>query len=436
MTDEVLTLEKIFNILKVNTIKIKNFLFQLKDCLLSSESSSIAFTSMFSIVPFIAIISFVSSYFVDINENMEWLFSVLTGEGKQTKFMSSVVSYINNSHIGDINNNNISIDKNPNLYIGIFCFWFSITGVYSEIEKFFNKIWEKKDSRSWFEKRFNKKVSYVILYFIVLFVLIAIVRILLINNNTPFLNYFIFFPCCWLTIYLAYKFIPLDKPKPKNAIVSSLIISLLITITIILILSCKEYVVKNYKEIYGSLLFFYLLVYQIIWTEILAGCRLTFELEFGFSNYMGEKRLQWKNLSYQQKEALCWHIYNNDLKNTDIDPKIKIWTLEKLYDLDFIDRKDSIYSIKEPKKNLLMFHNSFYKNGNVKLPDETSNTIKDSLDNIKKALEKNLDKAIKSRIKELEKQNDKLKKEIEMLKQKGNEVSIWKKITNKIKSIF
>lgn len=148
MTDEVLTLEKIFNILKVNTIKIKNFLFQLKDCLLSSESSSIAFTSMFSIVPFIAIISFVSSYFVDINENMEWLFSVLTGEGKQTKFMSSVVSYINNSHIGDINNNNISIDKNPNLYIGIFCFWFSITGVYSEIEKFFNKIWEKKDSRS------------------------------------------------------------------------------------------------------------------------------------------------------------------------------------------------------------------------------------------------------------------------------------------------
>lgn len=124
MTDEVLTLEEIFNILKVNIIKIKNFLFQLKDCLLSSESSSIAFTSMFSIVPFIAIISFVSSYFVDINDVITWLFSVLTGETKQTKFMTSVVSYINNSHIWDINNNNISIDKNPNLYIGIFCFWF------------------------------------------------------------------------------------------------------------------------------------------------------------------------------------------------------------------------------------------------------------------------------------------------------------------------
>ena len=68
MTDEVLKLEEIFNILKVNIIKIKNILFQLKDCLLSSESSSIAFTSMFSIVPFIAIISFVSSYFVDIHD--------------------------------------------------------------------------------------------------------------------------------------------------------------------------------------------------------------------------------------------------------------------------------------------------------------------------------------------------------------------------------
>ena len=436
MTDEVLTIEEIFNILKVNFKRIKNFLFQLKDCLLSSESSSIAFTSMFAIVPFIAIISFVSSYFIDINENMEWLFSVLTGEGKQTKFMSSVVSYINNSHIGDINNNNISIDKNPDLYIGIFCFWLSISGVYSEIEKFFNKIWEKKDSRSWLEKRFNKKVFFVILYFIVLFIIIAIVRVLLIYNNIPFLNYFIFFPCCWITLYLAYKFIPLDKPKAQNAIISSLIISFLITLTIILILFCKEYVVKNYNEIYGSLLFFYLLVYQIIWTEILAGCRLTFELEFGFSNYMGERRLQWKNLSYQQKEALCWHIYNKDLKISDIDPKIKIWTLEKLYELDFIDKNNSIYFIKKPKKNLIMFHDSFYKNGNVKLPDETSNTIKVSLDNIKTALENDLEEETKSRIKELEKQNDKLKKEIEMLKQKGNVDSIWEKITNKIKSIF
>ncbi len=342
--------------------KSKNLIQQLKDCFLSSESASIAFTSMFAIIPFFAVILFGSSYiaskfgFNQCESNLEdltrWLFDVFNLKDVNDKILESAKNYINNFGIGD-----------PRFFIGIIAFIWSITGVYYEIENFFNKIWEIKDNRTWSEKRFlNKKVWYWVGFFIIISIGIAMINIFIPLEYMKIAIFIEFFICCCLILFLAYKFIPKQQPKGKNAILSSFVISIFIIITLVI----SSFIISffSYKEIYGSQLFFYLLIYQFIWTGILAGCRLTFELEMGFSDYMGEKRLNWKDLSYRQKEALCWHFYNN-IEDKSIDPKIKIWALEKLKSLNIVSKDENNKYIKnDTTLSVEEFHNKFYKVGN------------------------------------------------------------------------
>lgn len=56
---------------------------------------------------------------------------------------------------------------------------------------------------------------------------------------------------------------------------------------------------------------------------------------------MGVKRLKWKHMSYQEKEALCWCFYEN-IENPDMkhDPKIKVWALEKLKYLGLLNEEE------------------------------------------------------------------------------------------------
>lgn len=383
---------------KISSIKkkynfLKNLFSQFSDCLFSSESASIAFTSMFAVIPCSAIIIFGSQLFTG---NQGHLTELLLNLFKidSINFEIAIQNYLSK-----LTGNGV-----PHLIIAFVLFYISITGVYCEIEKFFNKIWETTDNKSFIEKRLNKKAGYAILIFIILFGLFSTLTIL--NPGFEYLDYLIislgFLLFCWITLYLAYRYIPKEKPTNEVAGKISFAISILILITLLIssIPSIKSII--SDQKIYGTDLFLYLIMYRVIWAEILAGCRLTFELEMGFSDYMGEKRLNWKDMSYQRKEALCWYVYNkienndnaikDDPKDTyKIDPKILLWALRKLSDLDLIDLNDEKSSIKGTKKEIKDFHDYFYTSGkhlveNVELNDD----YKEALLNVENILKEGL----------------------------------------------
>lgn len=345
---------------------IKNLFQQFKDCSFSKDSSSIAFTSMFAIIPCFAVSYCVSKFLSDaigfdlFKSNLREIFDTISSTfGIDDDMKKNVIMYAQNykreSGFGS-----------SYIIITICAFAWTVTGVYSEIENFFNKMWETKETASsWLKKRFSLKAFMSVGILILYLVAITYVSFKLNISRNAWLIISGVFLFCWVTLFLAFEFIPQHKPKGNVALITSLVTTSTIAGTLFLASSnIVHNIFSSYLKIYGSQLFFYLLIYYFIWVEILFGCRLTFEWEMGISEFLGEKRINWKDMSNEQKEAICWHFYNNLNQNSKIDPKIKVWALEKLKGLGFIDFQNGSYSLKEQVSDFNDFHNKYYRKGN------------------------------------------------------------------------
>lgn len=371
---KILRIKRFRNILRI----CKNLFQQFKDCSFSKDSSSIAFTSMFAIIPCFAVSYCVSKFLSDaigfdlFKSNLREIFDTISSTFGIDDMKKNIIEYAQNykreSGFGSFY-----------IIITICTFAWTVTGVYSEIENFFNKMWETKETASsWLKKRFSFKAFMSVGILTLYLVAITYVSFKLNISKNAWLIISGVFLFCWMTLFLAFEFIPQHKPKGNVALITSLVTTSTIAGTLFFASSnIVHNIFSSYMKIYGSQLFFYLLIYYFIWVEILFGCRLTFEWEMGLSDFLGEKRINWKDMSNEQKEAICWHFYNKlnqNNKDNKIDPKIEVWALDKLKGLGFIEFQNGSYSKKESISDFQDFHDKFYRKGN-RLPKKVESSI-------------------------------------------------------------
>lgn len=253
--------------------------FFVDNCML--RATALAYTTILSIVPFLAVL-FAISKGLGVQNSETLRFILLNASAGNAKAVDYLLEYVNNTNVTTLG------------VIGFATLFFTVLSLMGNIEASFNKIWNVKQGRTMWRK-FTDFFSIVLVAPILLGVAVSlsvtmqhdsILQGLLSIDavNYVYINLLKLIPTVmiWFLLFFAYAFIPNLKVQAKSAFVGALVgVVLWKGVENVYI----SYLVgaNNYNLIYGSFAQFplFLLWIYISWLIVLFGVEICYAIQYG-----------------------------------------------------------------------------------------------------------------------------------------------------------
>lgn len=269
------------------------------------RASALTYTTLLSIVPFLAVAFSISKGFGF--QNTDYIRNILMKvAGGRAMVVDNIVSYINNTNVGTLG------------AIGIATLLFSVISLLGNIEKSFNTIWGVKKNRS-IGRKFVDYLSVTMVFPLLLIVAISSTATLQSNTivqkilSVSVFSYlylvllkFLPYIMVWMALMFIYIFIPNTKVKVLSGVVGGVVAGTIWQVAQWGYLGFQVGVTK-YNAIYGSFaqLPLFLIWLYLSWVIVLLGA----EMCFAFQNLKTfQKTGEGIRVSHEVKQKLAVRI--------------------------------------------------------------------------------------------------------------------------------
>lgn len=208
---------RLLRVAQILIVAVKDFLAD--RCLL--KASALSFTTILSLVPFLALIFAVLKGF-SIQNRLEPFLLDHVAAGSE-KAVTKIIQYINNTNVASLG------------IIGLLTLVLTVIALFDSIEDAFNDIWGVRETRSLYRK-FTDYMSVVLVAPLLMFSAVSITtslksrEIVLWMLSVPYLGAFVFhgfgfvpYLSMWLALTLFYLFIPNTGVRLKSALVGGIL---------------------------------------------------------------------------------------------------------------------------------------------------------------------------------------------------------------------
>jgi len=265
-------------------------------CLL--RASSLAFTTVLSLVPFLAVV-FAVSKGLGLQNNATFRYILLNVSAGNKRVVDVLLDYVNNTNVTTLG------------MLGVISLLITVISLMGNIEASFNIIWNVRKGRTLWRK-FTDLFTTVLVAPILLGLAVsmsvtmqhdATVQGLLSIDavNAVYVKALQFLPTViiWLVMFFAYTFIPNTKVKARNALVGAVVGVVLWKIVEGLYVSYLVDV-NNYSVLYGSFaqLPLFLIWVYFSWLIVLFGVEICYVVQYGATEE--EKLLSGKTSCYEK----------------------------------------------------------------------------------------------------------------------------------------
>lgn len=266
------------------------------------RASALTYTTMLSIVPFLAVAFSVLKGFGF--QRTEYIYNVLTKVfAGQPEVVSSIIEYIDKTNVKALGG------------LGVGFLFLTVIGLFSNMENTFNAIWGAPHSRS----PLRKVADYlsVSLIFPILMVM-AISMSTTLQNTTimqqllqnEIINQFYYYilkavpyVSVWIALSFLYIYLPNTHVRPISAVFGGLVAGSIWMLTQWVYLTF-QLGVANYNAIYGSFaqLPLFLVWLYVSWVIVLLGAEMSFTFQH-YRTFVREARF--RAISHQERQAVA-----------------------------------------------------------------------------------------------------------------------------------
>ncbi|MDE7382128.1 MAG: YihY/virulence factor BrkB family protein, partial [Muribaculaceae bacterium] len=286
-------------IIKTINLSVRSFL----DRDLQLQASALTYSTVLAIVPAFALLFAIGRGFGFQNLLEDQLYAFLPAQRTAiTTSLKFVDSYLAASSQGVF------------VGVGLILLLWTLISLLSNIESSFNRLWDVKYDRSFYQKI----TDYIAICLIIPVLMICSSGVQIFMSTviqtrlhlpflTPLLNSALELAplaLTWLAFTLSFYLIPNTKVKFKYAAISGALCAISFSIVELLFVNGQIYVTK-FNAIYGSFAFLPLLLVwlQLSWLILLLGCVLTYSMQNVFAyNFLGD--VKEVSADYLRKVAL------------------------------------------------------------------------------------------------------------------------------------